>query len=74
MIMDYIFIFTILFVIVGGLVWWNTHCPKCYRPFAKQLLKKDKRTLGQFVQGKQKRHYECRKCGHEWSKVVYIDQ
>ena len=66
-------IFLIAFVILA-IYWYNTHCPNCKRIFTRKLIKKGKAgRLPTAISNKERRHYRCKNCGHEWDKVNYVD-
>ncbi len=54
--------------------WYNAHCPNCKRIFTRELMKKGKAgRLPTMISHKERRHYRCKHCGHEWDKVVDVD-
>ncbi|MDX1414153.1 MAG: hypothetical protein R3293_08175 [Candidatus Promineifilaceae bacterium] len=66
-----ILIFVILLVIVVAVsYWYKTHCPNCKRVFTREMIQKEKAgRLPTVISNRERRHYRCKNCGHEWDKV-----
>lgn len=64
----------IILVVVVAIYWYATHCPNCKRIFTRELQKKERAgRLPSVITNKERRHYRCKRCGHQWDKVVEID-
>lgn len=64
----------ILAVVIAALYWYNTHCPNCKRVFTRELIKKGKAgRLPTVISNRERRHYRCKHCGHEWDVVKDVD-
>ena len=64
----------IILVVIAAVYWYNTHCPNCKRIFTRELIEKGKAgRLPTVLSNRERRHYRCKNCGHEWDKVVDVD-
>lgn len=64
----------LLLIVIVAIFWYTTHCPNCKRIFTRELIKKDKAgRLPTVLSNRERRHYRCRNCGHEWDKVVDVN-
>lgn len=64
----------IIAAVIVVIFWYKTHCPNCKRVFTRELIKKDQAgKLPVWISNKERRHYRCKHCGHEWDAVVEVD-
>ena len=64
----------IIIAVIVAIYWYKTHCPNCKRIFTRQLIKKDKAgRLPNVISNKERRHYRCKHCQHEWDEVAEVN-
>ncbi len=64
----------IIVAVIIVIFWYQTHCPNCKRVFTRELVKRDQAgKLPTWISNKERRHYRCKHCGHEWDKVNEVD-
>jgi hypothetical protein len=66
--------FTILALLVGGIVWWQLRCPNCNRILTREVVDKKTTRRELFVfKAEERLTYHCRRCDHVWYRDVRHD-